>query len=199
MSVCIYGSLITERGKTGNNNDLIKVSESQISEAKLNLSYTEVRAPISGEVNMQQLYAGNTVNVGVPLLYIIDKSELKVNVKTKEKTIRAIKNSDTVLIIFDAYPGKIFHAKLSGITSVISSGYTKPGTLDEVEEIDNKVVRPEGYGKVTVEVTDKVPDDYNIIGGGKASVIFISKDSRIFMRSLAKVWIRVIQIFKYLQ
>lgn len=191
--------LMTGRGKTGDNNDLIKASESQISKAKLDLSYTQVKAPIKGEVDMQQLYSGNAVNVGTPLLYLIDKSELKVNVETKEKTINAIKNSNTILVIFDAYPNKIFHAKLSGITSVISSGYNKPGTIDEVEQIDNKVVRPQGYGKVTIEVTDEIPENYNIIGGGKASVIFISKDTGIFMRTLAKVWIRAIQIFKYVQ
>ena len=191
--------LITERGNTGDNNDLIKASESQISKAKLDLSYTKVKAPISGEVDMQQLYSGNAVNVGTPLLYLIDKSELKVNVETKEKTINAIKNSEIILVIFDAYPNKIFHAKLSGITSVISSGYDKPGTIDDVEQIDNKVVRPQGYGKVTIEITDEIPKDYNIIGGGKASVIFVSKDSGVFMKNLAKIWIRAIQIFKYIQ
>ena len=191
--------LEVSKGKEGSDNDLIKVSDSQISKAKLDLEYTEIISPINGIVEMKQLYSGNAVNTSVPLLYIINKDELKISVETKEKTINAIKNSDLILVVFDAYPNKIFHAKLVDITKISSSSYTKPGNLEDVEQIDNKVVRPQGFGKVNIKITDKIPENYDIMGGGKASVLFFSKDVGKPMKLFGKIWIKAVQLFKYIQ
>lgn len=191
--------LEASKGKEGKENDLIKASDSQISRAKLDLEYTEINSPVSGVVEMKQLYSGNAVNTSTPLLYIINKDELKISVETKEKTISAIKNSDIILVIFDAYPNKIFHAKLIDITKISSSSYTKPGNFENIEQVDNKVVRPQGFGKVNIKIIDEVPENYDIMGGGKASVIFFSKDTGKPMEILGKIWIKAVQIFKYIQ
>lgn len=46
----------------------IKANEAKISEAELNLSYTEVKAPISGKIGRSLVDAGNIVGYGEPTL-----------------------------------------------------------------------------------------------------------------------------------
>ena len=52
---------------------------------------------------------------------------------------------------------------------------------------------------LNIKITDKIPENYDIMGGGKASVLFFSKDVGKPMKLFGKVWIKAVQLFKYIQ
>ncbi|MDH0865565.1 efflux RND transporter periplasmic adaptor subunit [Mitsuaria sp. GD03876] len=58
-----------------NNDANIRAAEAAVTQAKLNLEFTEVRAPVTGRSSRANVTAGNLVNVGEPVLTTVVSSD----------------------------------------------------------------------------------------------------------------------------
>jgi membrane fusion protein (multidrug efflux system) len=82
--------------------------------ARLQLSYTEVRAPQAGFVTQKSVAVGAYVNVGQPLLVIVT-DEMFVIANFKETQLTHMHPGQPVTIRVDAYPGVAFHGHVDSI------------------------------------------------------------------------------------
>ncbi|VWB33082.1 secretion protein HlyD family protein [Burkholderia lata] len=80
-------------------------AEAALEQAKLNLSYTEVRAPVDGKVGRRTARVGAFVTPGAPLLAIVPLADAYVIANFQENQIGAMHPGDRVRIRVDSLPG----------------------------------------------------------------------------------------------
>ncbi|WP_052007415.1 HlyD family secretion protein [Burkholderia paludis] len=80
-------------------------AEAALDQAKLNLSYTEVRAPVDGKVGRRTARVGAFVAPGAPLLAIVPLADAYVIANFQENQIGAMQPGDIAHIRVDSLPG----------------------------------------------------------------------------------------------
>ena len=94
--------LATERGKAEAQRDR---SRSALDQARLNLSYTVIAAPISGVVGARSLRVGQYVQVGTQLMAVVPLHAVYVVANFKETQLTHVRNGQPVEISVDGFPG----------------------------------------------------------------------------------------------
>ena len=90
------------------------VAKVAVEAARLQLSYTQVRAPQAGFVTQRSVDVGTYVNVGQPLLVIVT-DEMFVIANFKETQLTHMHPGQPVTIRVDAYPGVVFRGRVDSI------------------------------------------------------------------------------------
>lgn len=90
--------------------------------ARLELSYTTVRAPISGVIASKSVKPGNFVQINSPIFRIVDTSRLEATLNVPERDIDQIKAGLPVQLSVDALPGRPFIGKVDRVSPVVDAG-----------------------------------------------------------------------------
>jgi membrane fusion protein (multidrug efflux system) len=90
-------------------------SKSDLETARLNLGYTEIRAPIDGYVGNRAAQVGAYVVSGAYLLSVIPTDGLWVDANFKEDQLSGMKDGDVATITADALPGHEFHGHVASL------------------------------------------------------------------------------------
>jgi membrane fusion protein (multidrug efflux system) len=93
----------------------------ELEEAELKLSYTEIRAPVTGIVNRKSVNPGDHVQVGQSLMSIQPLDRVYVVANFKETQIGAITIGQPVEIYVDAYPKHPLKGRVSGFAAATGS------------------------------------------------------------------------------
>lgn len=91
-------------------------AEDQLAEAELNLGYCRIRSEIDGFVSNRNVNPGDRVIQGERLMSIRSFEEVWIDCNFKETQLESIRIGQPVDIEVDAYPGKIFHGRVSGFS-----------------------------------------------------------------------------------
>lgn len=89
-------------------------AKAALEQAKLELSYTKIYAPTSGQVTEKSVEEGAFVQIGQILLTIVTP-ERWVIANLKETDLKNILPGQPVTLSIDAYPGKVFKAHVDSI------------------------------------------------------------------------------------
>jgi membrane fusion protein (multidrug efflux system) len=92
----------------------VRAAAAQVVQARLNLSYTVIRASEAGHSTNKTVALGNYVQVGQALTALVP-DRVWVTANYKETKIGAMRIGDPVDIYVDAYPGHVFHGKVQRI------------------------------------------------------------------------------------
>ena len=88
-----------------------------LNRAKLNLSYTTVRAPTDGIVTgVQHLRTGGYLPKATPAFVLVSMHDVWVQADFKENQLAGIRPGERATVDIDAYPGRTFHAVVASIT-----------------------------------------------------------------------------------
>ena len=99
----------------------VKQAEARVEQAKLNLSYTHITAPISGIVNKKNVEVGANLSVGQDLMTIIPLTDLWVTANFKETQLARMQACQPVTIKVDAYGGRKFSGRITQIGGATGS------------------------------------------------------------------------------
>ncbi len=97
----------------------IAVRQAAVDFAKLQLSYTVITAPVSGQISKRNIQIGQLVGQGQQMFAIVNDSSIYVTANFKETQLNDMRIGQPVDIEVDAYPKKDFHgyvASFSGAT-----------------------------------------------------------------------------------
>lgn len=83
--------------------------------ALLNLSYTNIIAPDNGVITNMRMTAGDYVAAGQPVMTYIDTRHFWLTAMVKENSLTYLKKGTIAKMVFDVYPGKIFHGEVTSI------------------------------------------------------------------------------------
>ncbi|HKK44246.1 MAG TPA: HlyD family secretion protein [Balneolaceae bacterium] len=101
----------------------IEKAQSALENANLNLSYTELHAPISGVVSQKDIESGQYVRPGQPVMAIANDKNVWVKANFKEGQISQIDVGEPVDIEVDAYPDRVFKGKVQSIAGATGSKF----------------------------------------------------------------------------
>ena len=132
-------------------------AKAALSQAKVNLANSIIRAPIDGVVISRAVDVGQTVaaSMSAPTLFVIanDLSRMQVNTQVDESDIGRIRTGQAVTFKVDAYPGQIFHGTVSQVRlePVTEQNVVSYTTIIDVRNPDMEL-KPGMTANVTVEV-----------------------------------------------
>lgn len=116
--------------------------------AKLELSYTNITAPISGVIAQRMVKPGNLISLNAPVFRIVNNSHLEGVLNAPERELIRLKSGLPVRMVVDAVPGKVFEGKIDRVSPVMDSG---SGTFRVVCAFDNAPeLRPGMFGRIEV-------------------------------------------------
>jgi membrane fusion protein (multidrug efflux system) len=83
--------------------DKISVDAAQVDQARLNLSYTRIVAPIDGQVDQRQVQVGNYITPGSAVMVVVPLEGVYVMANYRELALRHMRPGQPVLVHLDAY------------------------------------------------------------------------------------------------
>jgi membrane fusion protein, multidrug efflux system len=95
-----------------------------VQQAELNLSYTEVRAPISGLVSQRKVEVGQYVQPGQPLLAIVPLKQLWVTANFKENQLKEMQPGQRAVVTVDAYGGREYRGYVDSIAAATGAKFS---------------------------------------------------------------------------
>ncbi len=106
-------------------NPALLASQAQKRKALLDLSRTEVRAPVSGTVSQSdRLQVGQMMSVGLPALTIVVSDRSWVEANFKETDLARMRIGQPAELSFDAYPGMELHGHVASIGAGTGSEFS---------------------------------------------------------------------------
>jgi membrane fusion protein, multidrug efflux system len=81
----------------------VRADEAQLEQVKLNLSYTQIRAPIDGMVGEQSIQVGNYVSPGTTLMTVVPLDQVYIEANYREVALLHVRDGQPVTIHLDAY------------------------------------------------------------------------------------------------
>jgi membrane fusion protein (multidrug efflux system) len=81
----------------------IRADKAQLEQAKLNLSYTQLRAPIDGVVGERSVQVGNYVSPGTTLMTVVPLDQVYIEANYREVALLHVRSRQPVTIHLDAY------------------------------------------------------------------------------------------------
>lgn len=106
------------------NESAIKLAEAALNLAKLNLSYTIIRATTDGVTGRKDIHEGQLVQSGQTLVTLVDGTEKWVIANYKETQTTDMQKGQLVKIQVDAIPGIEYEGQISSISDATGSFYS---------------------------------------------------------------------------
>ena len=102
---------------------VIKQREVEVSEARLNLSYTIITAQESGLVSKVNVQPGQFLQAGQPVFSVVLSSDIWVVANFKETQFEKMKIGQRVVVHVDAFPDHSFEATLTSFSPATGSRF----------------------------------------------------------------------------
>jgi len=99
----------------------VQQNQAKVDQAKLNLSYTKIVAPIAGIVSKKNVSTGENLSIGQDLLTIVPLDNLWVTANFKETQLKEMKAGQEVDLKVDALGGRKFTGKITQIGGATGS------------------------------------------------------------------------------
>jgi len=95
---------------------IVQQAQAMLEAAKLDLSYTEVRSPITGIITRKSVHVGNRIQPGEPLMAIVPVDRLYVTANFKETQLTDVRVGQPADIRADIYPGFAYQGHIDSIS-----------------------------------------------------------------------------------
>jgi membrane fusion protein (multidrug efflux system) len=102
----------------------IKRKQAALELARLNLSYTVIRAPYSGRLGRKNILEGQQIQPGQPLVSIINEDQKWITANYKETQVEGMYVGQPVDIRVDAISGKVFKGRIEAIAGSTGSRFS---------------------------------------------------------------------------
>jgi membrane fusion protein (multidrug efflux system) len=169
--------------------------------ARLELSYTEIRAPIGGVVSTRYIKLGNTIAPNAPTFRVTDLDPLVAYVHIPEKEFRKLAPRQTADVVVDALGGEPFTGVISRISPTVDP---KSGTFRARVEVPDPTrrLKPGMFARVNIvyerrENALQLPRAAVIDADGTQSVFVVANgkaEQRIVRTGLANSgWLEVVE------
>ncbi len=151
---------------------VVQQADAALEAARLNLSYTVIKAPFDGIVTRKNVHVGHRVEVGQPLMALVPLRGLYITANYKETQLTDVRVGQPAEIEADIYPGYIYRGHVDSISIGTGSAFAllppenaTGNWVKVVQRIPVKVVldQPEPPDKplrmgLSVEVTVDISD-----------------------------------------
>ncbi len=92
-------------------------SRAELKQARLNLSYCTIKAPLSGCVAQRNVQVGDRLSVGQPIMAVVPLQVAYVEANFKETQLTHVRVGQPATITADIYPSHTYHGRVVGIAA----------------------------------------------------------------------------------
>ncbi len=128
--------------------------------AKLELSYTNVTAPIGGMVAQRMVKTGNLVTLNQPMFRIVGNERLEAVLNVPERELRTMRADLPVTLTVDALPGVRFEGSIDRVSPVVDAATGTFRATAEFTDISGRL-KPGMFGRIAV-VYDRRSDSLSV-------------------------------------
>ncbi|CAM3830685.1 HlyD family secretion protein [Rheinheimera salexigens] len=185
--------LKVHRGTLGENNLKLRQAQNQLEQAKLNLTYTQIKADHNGMVTNLQLVAGSFAKAGQPLIALVS-DEIDIVADFREKSLRGISTDTQALIAFDADPGRLYPAYVSTVDAGVSAAQFDANGLLAAPQESDRWVRDAQRIRIHLQLLES--PDYSLAAGARVTVQLMP-DNKV-LRFFARLQIKLISLLHYI-
>jgi RND family efflux transporter MFP subunit len=192
-----------ELAKAGYDEDIkmasaeLERAKASLADAKVQLSYATITAPIDGVIASVSTQEGETVAAGLnapTFVTIIDLNRLQVDAFVDEVDIGKVEPGQRAIFTVDSFPDREFEGKVAAIypKAVIQENVVNYDVVVQVDKASGGFLRPEMTANVTVflearENVLSVPNKAIKREGGK-SVVYVFSDGKPQPRNIKVGW-----------
>ncbi|MCD6047661.1 MAG: transporter [Gammaproteobacteria bacterium] len=151
--------------KIASTNAALQAAQADVDQAKLNLTYTKVAAPATGDVENFTLRVGDVLTANTLIFAIIDSTQWWVDANYNETDLERIRVGQPAKVEMDMYPSKTF----KGVVESISSGSGATFSLLPPENATGNWVKITQRFPVRIKLKD-IPKDTPPRVGASATV-----------------------------
>lgn len=187
-------AIAIDLGDEGDQNLRIRQAQNRLEQARLDLARTEIRAPEEGVISNLQLVPGIQARANQSLVSLVVTGKDRIAADFREKTLKDINVEAPALVVFDALPGQVFTAVLSGRDLGIAQGQLSPdGQLARPEDSD-RWVRDAQRVRIYVDLDDQLPGA--LVTGSRATVMLAGTDSGV-LRWIGRMQMKTVSLLHY--
>jgi membrane fusion protein (multidrug efflux system) len=95
---------------------IVRQAQAALQLAKLNLSYTTIKAPFEGIVTRKSVHVGHRIEVGQPLMALVPVRGLYITANYKETQLTDVRVGQRAEVEADIYPGYVYHGHVDSIS-----------------------------------------------------------------------------------
>ncbi|WP_437890058.1 HlyD family secretion protein [Phytobacter sp. V91] len=99
-------------------------AQASLDMARLNLSYTEIRAPFDGVVGNRRAWSGSFVSSGMQLLALVPSHDLWIDANFKENQLANMRPGQHAKVEADVLPGRSFNGHVVSISPATGSKFS---------------------------------------------------------------------------
>ncbi|MFH0789602.1 MAG: HlyD family secretion protein, partial [Pseudomonadota bacterium] len=102
----------------------LALAEARLEQARLQLTYTQIKAPVRGQITKKNVEVGNQVQAGQPLMALVPLEGLWIQANYKENQLNRVKSGQKVTIKVDTFPGKKLQGRVESIMAGTGSAFS---------------------------------------------------------------------------
>ncbi len=102
----------------------LALAEARLEQARLQLTYTRIKAPVRGQITKKNVEVGNQVQAGQPLMALVPLERLWIQANYKESQLTRVKSGQKVTIKVDTFPGKKLQGRVESIMAGTGSAFS---------------------------------------------------------------------------
>ncbi len=156
--------------------------------AQLELSYTEIRAPIDGVVSERYIKVGNTIDPNDATFRVTDLDPLIIYLHVPERDYRRLQAGQNATILVDALKSKQFEGVVARISPVVDA---QTGTFKVTIEVPDETgqLKPGMFGRIHI-VYDmhanalQIPRSA-IVGSDDDPAVFVVEDEVVHRQAVS--------------
>lgn len=148
--------------------------------ARLEYSYTEIRAPIDGVISERFIKLGNTIDVNATTFQVTSLEPLVSYLHIPEREYRRIDSNQVASILVDALQGARFDATVARVSPIVDPD---TGTFKITIEVSDPTrrLKPGMFGRINIVYDSRlnvlqIPRSAIIEEAGSSSVFVVSDD-----------------------
>ena len=179
----LYRDSVATLEQYQNAHTALEVAKNQNSIAEFNLKYSFIRAPADGRVLKRLAETNEIIAPGHPVfLFSSLKNDWVLRSNLADRDVVRLQHFDTASVIFDAFPGKIFHAEVSEIGEW-ADPYTGTYEVELRLLSEDKLLMSGLVGKAEIfpSETEKlimIPAGALVHGKGRSGLVYVVKAGR---------------------
>jgi multidrug resistance efflux pump len=172
-------------GPEGEDNPAIKRALATLSNAELQLSWTEIRAPGAGGVTNLDIAPGAFATAAQPLMTFIDAENIWIEAYLTENNLGTMQAGNRVDVTLDIHPGRVLEGQVESFSVAASIGSDtadglgaaprSTGWMRDPQRFPVRIVLP-GYARADIG------DDIRFNVNGQAEVIVYTGDTPLLNR-----------------
>lgn len=131
-------------------------AQAQVQAQQALIAEKQIRAPFAGRAGIRQVDLGQYVPVGTPIVTLQQLNPLFIDFYLPQQALSEVSVGQDVDVSVDAFPGKIFPAKISSINSAVDPT-TRSVQIRAALANDTLTLRPGMFASVKVRVGEAQP------------------------------------------